>query len=70
MRNVKGGSYPYGAAILRDNRTGLVSNEATGSVSVIDLRTATKVKDIQVGPKLSHPEAIALDPHGDRAYVA
>ena len=29
-----------------------------------------KMKDIQVGPHLSHPEAIAIDPKRDRAYVA
>ncbi len=28
------------------------------------------MKDIQVGASLSHPEAIALDPKGERAYVA
>jgi YVTN family beta-propeller protein len=64
------GSYPYGAAILRDGKTGLVSNEAPGTVSVVDLAGATKVKDITVGPHLSHPEAIAVDPKADRAYVA
>ncbi|MCW2966687.1 MAG: beta-propeller repeat protein [Solirubrobacteraceae bacterium] len=67
---VNTGSYPYGAAILRDGKTGLVSNESPGTVSVIDLASATKVKDITVGPHLSHPEAIALDPKGDKAYVA
>ncbi len=70
VRYVKTGSYPYGAAILRDGRTGLVSNEADGTVSVIDLGAARKVKDIQVGPRLSHPEGIAVDPRSDRAYVA
>ena len=56
--------------MLRDGRTGLVSNEADGTVSVIDLASATKRKDIQVGPRLSHPEGIAVDPRFDRAYVA
>ena len=69
-RYVKVGSYPYGAAITRDGRRGLVSNESDGTVSVIDLASATKVKDIQVGPHLSHPEAIAVDPKLERAYVA
>ena len=69
-RYVKVGSYPYGAAISRDGKYGLVSNESDGTVSVIDLASATKVKDIQVGPHLSHPEAIATDPKLDRAYVA
>jgi DNA-binding beta-propeller fold protein YncE len=67
---VKTGNYPYGAAILRDGKTGLVSNETPGTVSVIDLAKGTKVKDIQVGPRLSHPEAIEVDPKADRAYVA
>jgi DNA-binding beta-propeller fold protein YncE len=70
VRYVPTGSYPYGAAILRDGRTGLVSNEAPGTVSVIDLQAGTKTKDIQVGSHLSHPEAIAVDPRADRAYVA
>ena len=70
VRYVNTGGYPYGAAILRDGATGLVSNETPGTVSVIDLATARKVKDITVGPHLSHPEAIAVDPKADRAYVA
>jgi DNA-binding beta-propeller fold protein YncE/phospholipase C len=70
VRYVKTGNYPYGAAILRDGKTGLVSNETPGTVSVVDLDSATKVKDIQVGSHLSHPEAIAVDPKADRAYVA
>ncbi|HEU4978475.1 MAG TPA: hypothetical protein VFT42_06235 [Solirubrobacteraceae bacterium] len=69
VRYVATGDYPYGAAILRDGRTGLVSNEAPGTVSVIDLKAGKKLKDIQVGPHLSHPEAIAVDPRADRAYV-
>ena len=70
VRFVRVGSYPYGAAITRDGKFGLVSNESDGTVSVIDLASANKVKDIQVGPHLSHPEAIATDPKLDRAYVA
>ena len=70
VRYVETGHYPYGAAILRDGKRGLVSNETDGTVSVIDLASATKIKDIQVGPHLSHPEGIAVDPKADRAYVA
>jgi DNA-binding beta-propeller fold protein YncE len=69
VRYVQTGNYPYGAAILRDGRTGLVSNETPGTVSVIDLDRGRKVKDIQVGPRRSHPESITLDPKADRAYV-
>ncbi len=67
-RYVPTGRYPYGAAILPDGRRGLVSNESTGTVSVIDLHRARKVRDIVVGPHLSHPEAV-LAPRGRRAYV-
>ncbi len=70
VRNVPVGHYPYGAAVLRDGRTGLVSNEAQGTVSVIDLAAARVTKTITVGPNLSHPEAVVADPHGDRAFVA
>ncbi len=70
VRYVPTGTYPYGAAILPDGRTGLVSNEGPGTVSVIALGRARKIKDIQVGANLSHPEAIALDPIRSRAYVA
>src|SRR4051794_24985154 len=69
VRYVQTGHYPYGAAILPDGKTGLVSNEAPGTVSVVDLDAGTKVKDIQVGAHLSHPEAIAVDPKEPRAYV-
>ena len=55
----KVGSYPYGAAITRDGKYGLVSNESDGTVSVIDLAAARKVKDIQVGPA-------PVAPRGDR----
>src|SRR5438105_2664755 len=69
VRYVKVGSYPYGAAITRDGR-GLISNESDGTVSVIDLKAGTKVKDIAVGAHLTHPEGIVADRRADRAYVA
>src|SRR3954471_5625106 len=70
VRYVETGRYPYGAAITPDGKRGLVSNETDGTVSVIDLAGASKIKDIQVGPHLSHPESIAVDPKAPRAYVA
>jgi len=69
VRYVGTGSYPYGAAILPGGKTGLVSNEAAGTVSVLDLEGAKKVKDITVGPHLSHPEAITTTPDGSLAFV-
>ena len=70
VRFVKTGSYPYGAAILGNGQSGLVSNEGPGTVSVIDLVSATKIGDITVGPPLSHPEGIAIDASDARAFVA
>jgi DNA-binding beta-propeller fold protein YncE len=67
---VETGRYPYGAAIVSDGKKGLISNEADGTVSVIDLASASEDKEITVGPHLSHPEGIAADPKADRAYVA
>ncbi|MDP2014947.1 MAG: alkaline phosphatase family protein, partial [Actinomycetota bacterium] len=49
---------------------GLVSNEAAGTISVIDMRAGTKLTDIAVGPPLSHPAGIVVDKSGRRAYVA
>ena len=62
VRYIPTGTYPYGAAILPGGRTGLVSNEGPGTVSVVSLSSAKKLKDIQVGANLSHPEGIALSP--------
>jgi hypothetical protein len=66
---VKTGSYPYGAAVTPDGRTGLVTNEAAGTVSFVDLATGTKTGDVALG-HLTHPEAVVVDPSGTRAYVA
>ena len=70
VRFVQTGSYPYGAAIVGSGRTGLISNEGPGTVSVIDLRSARKISDVTVGPPLSHPEGIAVDRASHRAFVA
>lgn len=70
VRYVVTGSYPYGAAILPDGRTGVVTNEAAGTLSVVDLVHATKVRDITVGAPLSHPEGVVVSADGARAFVA
>jgi len=64
------GSHPFGAAVLPGGRVGLVSNEASGTLSVIDMAAAKKLSDITVGPPLSHPQGIAIDSKGERGYVA
>jgi DNA-binding beta-propeller fold protein YncE len=72
VRYVATGSHPFGAAILPDGKTGLISNRGgvgASTVSVIDLNAASKVKDIDIGPHLSHPEEITLDATRPRAYV-
>jgi DNA-binding beta-propeller fold protein YncE len=69
VRYVEVGHYPYGAAITRKGK-GLVTSETEGTVSVIDLGSASVEKEIRVGPHLSHPEGMAIDPKLPRAYVA
>ena len=49
------------------NGRGPVSNEADGTVSVLDPGAGTGLKDIAVGAHLSHPEGIAADSRADRA---
>ena len=68
-RYVVVGSYPYGAAIVNHGNTGLVTNEADGTVSVIDLAKGLVTKTIRVGPPLSHPESITVDLRRGLAYV-
>ena len=70
VRYVGVGHYPYGAAITNDGRFGLVTSETEGTVSVINLASGSVVKSIQVAPRLSHPEGMAVDPKADLAFVA
>ena len=70
VRYVSVGHYPYGTAIVGDGKFGLVTSETEGTVSVIDLATAKVTKTIQVGPHLSHPEGMAVDPKAPLAFVA
>ena len=55
VRYAKVGRYPYAAAVLPDGRRALVSNETTGTVSVVDLATAKVVKTITTGGHLVAP---------------
>ncbi len=64
------GRYPYGAAITSDGKTGLISNETDGTVTAIDMGAGTVRGKVTVGPHLSHPESIAVDPRRPLAYVA
>ncbi len=70
VRYVNTGRYPYGAGITRDGKLGLISNQTDGTVSAIDLSSGEVVREITVGPHLSHPEGIAIDPKRPLAYVA
>jgi YVTN family beta-propeller protein len=70
VRYVPTGSYPFGAAVVPGGDTGLVTNEAAGTLSVVDLQRGVKLTDITVGPPLSHPQGVVVDSAGARAYVA
>jgi DNA-binding beta-propeller fold protein YncE len=70
VRYAAAGHYPYGAAISRDGKRGLITSETEGKVTVIDLATGAFAGDVQVAPRLSHPEGMATDPKSDRVFVA
>ncbi len=70
VRIVAAGGYPFGAATVPGSDLGLVSNEASGTVSVIDLAAGRAITDITVGAPLSHPQGIVVNRAGTRAYVA
>jgi DNA-binding beta-propeller fold protein YncE len=70
VRYVNVGHYPYGAGIRSDGRYGMVTSETEGTVTVIDMASASIVKTVQVAPPLSHPESIAVDPKSHYAFVA
>ena len=68
------GMYPYGAAFDPQGR-GYISNEYSGTISVIDPATASVTKTItglggSLGDLASHPEGMAADPHRPALYVA
>lgn len=64
------GSYPYGAAVSPTDDLAVVTNEAAGTLSLIDVVDDTKLADIAVGPPLSHPQGVVINRAGTTAYVA
>ena len=65
------GRYPYGAAITcrRQARPGLQRGRRH-RLGDRPRRPASEIEEIRVGPHLSHPEGIAIDPKRPLAYVA
>jgi YVTN family beta-propeller protein len=63
---VKVGKYPYG--VVSDGTTAWISNEYDGTVSVVDLGTATVTATLDVGGQNAHPEGMVIS--GKNIYVA
>ena len=61
------GDEPRTVAIMPDKQRAYVTNQASATVSVIDLAANQKTQDIPVGVE---PYGVALTPDGSRAYVA
>ncbi len=61
------GDEPRTVVIMPDKQHAYVTNQASATVSVIDLTANQKILDIPVGVE---PYGIALTPDGSRAYVA
>ncbi|MGH3937644.1 MAG: YncE family protein [Pseudonocardiaceae bacterium] len=60
------GSYPRGVVVSPDGRRAYVTNNGSGSVSVIDTASTAVVATLPVG---DNPGAVAVSPDGGRAYV-
>ena len=60
------GSSPVGIAITPDGNYAYVTNESSGTVSVIEISTNTVTATVTVG---SSPVGIAITPDGNYAYV-
>lgn len=54
-------------AVSPDHRRAFVANIGSGTVSVLDLESRTKVRDIAIG---SRPEGIAVTPDGKQLWVS
>lgn len=67
LTEIQVGEEPRSVVIAPDKKLAYVTNQASASVSVIDLASQSKVADILVG---GEPYGIALTPDGARAYVA
>jgi YVTN family beta-propeller protein len=67
LTEIQTGDEPRSVVITADKKFAYVTNQASATVSVIDLASQSKVADIPVGVE---PYGIALTPDGARAYVA
>ncbi len=82
-RYVGVGEYPYTAVVSKDSTKAYVSNELSGTISVVDLASGNVTASIPVGgppgdPRTggplgdpnSHPQGMVLDPTRPLLYVA
>src|SRR5262245_13582543 len=67
LTEIQAGEEPRSVVISPDKKFVYVTNQASATVSVIDLGSQSKVADIPVG---GEPYGIALTPDAGRAYVA
>ncbi|MBI3152393.1 MAG: beta-propeller fold lactonase family protein [Chloroflexi bacterium] len=67
LTEIQTGDEPRSVVITPNKAFAYVTNQASGTVSVIDLGSQAKVTDISVG---GEPYGIALTPDASRAYVA
>lgn len=61
------GAGQHDIVISNDNRFAFVSNRASGTVSIIDIRKLEKLSDVSVGPQ---PSSMALSELSKAVYVA
>lgn len=61
---------PAGIAFAPDGTQTYVSNQAAGTLSVIDTAARVNVASVDLGPAGSYPTGVAVTPDGGRVYVA
>ncbi len=66
VAEIRVGREPRSVAIHPTNQLALVTNQASGTVSVVDLRQLRRLQDIQVG---AEPYGIVITPDGREAWV-
>ncbi|MFF3159768.1 beta-propeller fold lactonase family protein [Streptomyces sp. NPDC057910] len=70
VHTISGLSNPAGIAISPDDRVAYVTNQAEGTVSVIDTRTAEVLDSVTLPQEGLYPTNITVSPDGANVFVA
>ncbi len=66
LAEIRVGKEPRSVAIHPNNRLALVTNQASGTVSAVDLRQLRRTQDVRVG---TEPYGVVFTPNGAEAWI-